>query len=104
MLKILIADDNVHACVANGVNVIQSDLERGLARSEEWSRRPLPRVNVPPPQNITNPADLVGRARLMFDIVHLALQTDSTRLITLLLLPTLPICMDRIAASSAKGM
>jgi uncharacterized protein DUF1552 len=30
----------------------------------------------------------VGRARLMFDLIHLALQTDSTRLITLLLLGT----------------
>jgi hypothetical protein len=64
------------------------ELERGLANSEEWSRRPRPRVTVPPPQNITNPADLVGRARLMFDLVHLALQTDSSRLITLLLLGT----------------
>lgn len=64
------------------------DLERGLARSEEWSRRPRPRVTVPPPQNITNPADLVGRARLMFDLIHLAFETDSTRLITLLLLGT----------------
>ncbi len=64
------------------------ELERGLARSEEWSRRPKPRVNVPPPVNITNAADLVGKARLMFDLIHLALQTDSTRLITLLLLGT----------------
>jgi hypothetical protein len=64
------------------------DLERGLAKSEEWSRRPKPRVDVPPPQNITNSADLVGRARLMFDLIHLALQTDSSRLITLLLLGT----------------
>src|SRR5262249_51083427 len=31
---------------------------------------------------------LVGKARLMFDLIHLALQTDSTRLITLLLLGT----------------
>ncbi len=64
------------------------DLERGLAKSEEWSRRPKPRVDVPPPQNITNPADMVGKARLMFDLIHLALQTDSSRLITLLLLGT----------------
>lgn len=64
------------------------ELERGLAKSEEWSRRPLPRVNVAPPQNITNGADVVGKARLMFDLMHLALQTDSTRLITLLLLGT----------------
>ncbi|MCI0463931.1 MAG: DUF1552 domain-containing protein [Gemmataceae bacterium] len=64
------------------------ELERGLARSEEWSRRPRPQVNARPPQDIHNPADLVGRARLMFDLIHLALQTDSTRLITLLLLGT----------------
>ncbi len=64
------------------------ELERRLAKSEEWSRRPKPRVNVPPPVDNRNPADLVGRARLMFDLIHLALQTDSTRLVTLLLLGT----------------
>jgi hypothetical protein len=64
------------------------DLERGLARAEEWSQRPKPRVDAPTPQDIANPADLVGRARLMFDLIHLALQTDSTRLVTLLLLGT----------------
>jgi hypothetical protein len=64
------------------------ELEQRLARSEEWSKKPKPRVEAKPPQNITNPADLVGRARLMFDLIHLALQTDSTRLVTLLLLGT----------------
>src|SRR5262249_8394221 len=52
------------------------------------SKKPKPRVDAKPPQNITNPADLVGRARLMFDLIHLALQTDSSRLVTLLLLGT----------------
>jgi hypothetical protein len=64
------------------------ELEQRLANAEQWSKRPLPVVNVPPPQNNTNPADLVGKANLMFDLIHLALQTDSTRLITLLLLGT----------------
>jgi hypothetical protein len=64
------------------------ELERGLAKSEEWSQRPRPRVDVAPPQNNNNPADLVGKSRLMFDLMHLAIQTDSTRLITLLLLGT----------------
>jgi len=64
------------------------ELEQRLARAEEWSRKPKPRVDAKPPQNNLNPADLVGRARLMFDLVHLAIQTDSTRLITLLLLGT----------------
>lgn len=64
------------------------ELEQRLAWAEEWSKQPKPKVNVPPPKNIANSADLVGRARLMFDLIHLALQTDSTRLVTLLLLGT----------------
>lgn len=64
------------------------ELEVRLARAEEWSKKPKPKVDVKPPQNNANPADLVGKSRLMFDLVHLALQTDSTRLITLLLLGT----------------
>ncbi len=64
------------------------ELEQRLARAEEWSKKPKPKVDAKPPQNIANSADLVGRARLMFDLIHLALQTDSTRLITLLILGT----------------
>lgn len=64
------------------------ELERRLASAEEWSLRPKPVVAVEPPQDIADSADLIGRARLMFDLVHLALQTDSTRLVTLLLLGT----------------
>ncbi len=64
------------------------ELEQRLARAEEWAKKPKPKVDAKPPQNVNNPADLVGRTRLMFDLVHLALQTDSTRLITLLLLGT----------------
>jgi hypothetical protein len=63
-------------------------LEQGLSNAVHWAQRPLPVVIVPPPNNNNNPADLVGRANLMFDLVHLALQTDSTRLVTLLLLGT----------------
>jgi hypothetical protein len=64
------------------------ELEQRLATAEKWSKRPKPKVNAKPPQNVTSPADLVGRARVWFDLIHLALQTDSTRLVTLLLLGT----------------
>lgn len=64
------------------------ELEQRLARAEEWSKKPKPKVDAKPPQNANNPTDLVGKTRLMFDLIHLALQTDSTRLITLLLLGT----------------
>jgi hypothetical protein len=64
------------------------ELERRLATQEQWMGRPLPTVQTRPPQNNLNPADLIGKADLMFDLIHLALQTDSTRLVTLLLLGT----------------
>lgn len=64
------------------------ELERRLAIAEEWSQKPKPKVDAKQPQDAVNPADLVGRTRLMFDLSHLALQTDSTRLITIMLLGT----------------
>jgi hypothetical protein len=64
------------------------ELEQRLAQAEEWSKKPKPKVDAKPPQNITNGADLVGKTRLWFDLIHLALQTDSTRLVTLQLLGT----------------
>lgn len=64
------------------------ELERRLARAEEWSRKPKPRVDARPPQDAARPTDVAGKARLMFDLIHLALQTDSTRLVTHMLLGT----------------
>jgi hypothetical protein len=61
------------------------DLETRLARDETWAKTPKPRVNVPPPADIPNVADLLGRTKLLFDLTHLALQTDSTRIITIML-------------------
>ncbi len=64
------------------------ELEQRLATAEKWSKVPKPKVNVRPIQNVHNPTDLVGKSRAWFDLIHLALQTDSTRLVTLLLLGT----------------
>lgn len=61
------------------------ELEQRLVVDEAWSQKPKPVVDVQPPQDIPNKADLIGRASLLFDLTHLALQTDSTRLITIML-------------------
>jgi len=61
------------------------DLEKRLVRDEAWAKTPKPRVDVKPPTDIPNAADLLGRTRLLFDLTHLALQTDSTRLVTIML-------------------
>src|SRR5207302_11305861 len=60
------------------------ELEQRLARDEAWCRTAKPRVHVEPPRDIPNAADLIGRARLLFALTHLALQTDSPQLITTL--------------------
>ena len=64
------------------------ELERRLQKDETWCRTPKPKVDVAPPVDIPNAADLIGRAKLMFDLAHLALQTDSTRLVTIMLAGT----------------
>ena len=64
------------------------ELEQRMVTAEEWSKKPKPKVDVKPPQNNMNSADLIGKTRLLFDLTHLALQTDSTRLVSMLLLGT----------------
>ena len=64
------------------------ELEQRMAIAQEWSQRPKPHVDAQQPQNNMNSADVIGKSRLMFDLVHLAILTDSTRLITMLLLGT----------------
>jgi hypothetical protein len=61
------------------------ELEQRLVVDEKWVRTPKPKVNVEPPKDISNRSDLVGRTQLLFDLAHLAVQTDSTRLITIML-------------------
>ena len=64
------------------------ELEQRMVISEEWSKKPKPQVDAPPPQNNMNSADLIGKTRLLLDLTHLALHTDSTRLVSMLLLGT----------------
>ena len=64
------------------------ELEQRMVTAEEWSKKPKPQVDAKPPQNNMNSADLIGKTRLLLDLTHLALQTDSTRLVSMLLLGT----------------
>ena len=58
------------------------DLEARIQQSEEWVRRPRPKVDREPPTDITDRNDVLARQRLMYDLIALALQTDSTRVVT----------------------
>jgi hypothetical protein len=59
------------------------EVEQRLVGAEDWSNRPKPKVDVKPPNDIADRTDIIGRTRLMFDVIHLAFQTDSTRIVTL---------------------
>jgi len=61
------------------------ELEERLVIDEKWCKTPKPRVTVEPPKDISNRNDLIGRTRLLFELAHLAIQTDSTRLVTIML-------------------
>ncbi len=57
-------------------------LETRLQQTEGWQNRPKPTVEAKPPQDIPDRAEVIGRTKLMHDLIALALQTDSTRTIT----------------------
>jgi hypothetical protein len=59
------------------------ELEKQIASDVEWAGRPKPATDEKPPADPTDRGDVVGRSRLMYKIVKLALQSDSTRVISL---------------------
>jgi len=59
------------------------ELERRLHASEEWEYKPKPKVAAQPPEDIDDARQFVNKTRLMFDVMKLALETDSTRIISL---------------------
>lgn len=61
------------------------ELEKRMVASQEWERRPKPKVTAPVPLDPANPRAYMEKVKLMYDLARLAFETDSTRVITLLL-------------------
>lgn len=59
------------------------ELEQRLHSAEEWEYKPKPQVNAKAPDDIDDPKEFVRKTRLMFDVIKLALETDSTRIVSL---------------------
>ncbi len=59
------------------------ELERRLASAEEWERKPKPAVTAAPPEDVKDHREFAKQTRVMFDVIRLALETDSSRLVTL---------------------
>jgi hypothetical protein len=60
------------------------EMEQRLQRAEELARMPKPKVDASSPTDIVDEKDLIGRMQLMMDLIPLAIQTDSSRVITVL--------------------
>ena len=58
------------------------EVEVRMVKAQDWARRPKPKVDAKPPVDIASSVEVPARVRLMIDLMHLALQTDSTRFIT----------------------
>ena len=59
------------------------ELEKRLEAGEAWEYRPKPRVDAPAPSDIDDGREIAARSRLVYDVMKLALETDSTRIISL---------------------
>ena len=59
--------------------------EAELTETEAWLDRPKPRVEEKPPRDIADSADLIGRTRSLMNLILLILQTDSTRIVTVVI-------------------
>lgn len=60
------------------------ELEQRLAISGEWEQKPKPATKATPPQDIADKAKLFSKIQLMLDMARLAFESDSTRIITLM--------------------
>ena len=59
------------------------ELEQRLHSAQTWETREKPVVNAKAPEDITDGKEFVVRSELMYDLIKLAIQTDSTRLVSL---------------------
>ncbi len=59
------------------------ELEQRLHSAEDWEYKPKPAVSAKAPDEITDAKEFVRRTQQTFDVMKLALETDSTRVISL---------------------
>jgi hypothetical protein len=59
------------------------ELEQRLQSAQEWQYKTKPKVDMAPPDDIDDHRRFVEKSRLMFDMIKLAIETDSTRIVSL---------------------
>ena len=59
--------------------------EQDLGEVKAWQQREKPAVDAEQPTDLPNPADLIGRIKLMFNLIPLILETDSSRVVSMMI-------------------
>ena len=59
--------------------------EQDLVAARAWLDRPKPVVDAVPPADRQDPADLIGRIKLLFGLIPLILETDSARVVSVMI-------------------
>ena len=60
------------------------ELEQRFLLSGEWEKRPRPRIDQEPPKDPASNAEFFNKYRLMLSMAKLAIETDSTRIVTIM--------------------
>lgn len=59
------------------------ELEQRLQSAEDWEHKPKPKVAAKPPEDEKDHREFARQTQIMFDVIKLALETDSSRLVSL---------------------
>jgi len=59
--------------------------EEDLGEVKAWQQKPKPVVDAESPTDVANPSDLIGRIKAMFSLIPLILETDSSRVVSLMI-------------------
>ena len=61
------------------------ETELDLSEAGVWMNRPKPRVDAEIPEDVAEKADMLGRIKLLFQLVPLIIQTDSSRVVSIVI-------------------
>ena len=79
--RVSLADQTKLDAYYNAVRTAELD----LAEVKAWQQKPKPVVDAEVPTDIPSRSDLIGRVKLMFRMIPLILETDSSRVVSLMI-------------------
>ncbi|MEM7455449.1 MAG: DUF1552 domain-containing protein [Planctomycetota bacterium] len=73
------------------------EAEKNIARARGWMDRPKPETDAAQPTDIRDITDLIGRTKLLMDLVPLIIQSDSSRVVSVMI-------QDHFAVPKVEGV